>query len=138
MTSQHNLMEKNSKVARFRHGWIQELGLHLFGVLASLQASFPGRFSLPLVETGYPFFPLTAAKSCTITDWPSLGHMPIREPITGTRGLECSDHMLMARTSLGLLPCPTTSLIRGRESFPKRNGEPFILILELASRFQRI
>ena len=114
----------------FRHGWIQELGLHLSGVLASLQASFPGRFSLPLVETGYPFFPLTAAKFWAITDWPSLGHMPIREPITGTRGLECSDrlgqdHMLMAGISLGLLPCPTTSLIRGRETvFQREMGSP--------------
>ena len=70
-------MEKNSRVVGFRHGLIQELGLHFFVVLSSLQASISGRLSLPPVESGYPFFPLTGAEFWNITDWPSLGHMPI-------------------------------------------------------------
>lgn len=81
-------MEKNPRVVSFRHGWMQELGIHLSVLLSFLRASLPVMLSL-LPWKRMSIFSIDWSKTLrVITDWPNMDHMPIPEPVAETRGLE--------------------------------------------------
>lgn len=66
------------------------------------------------------FFPIHCSKSHrAITDWPSMGNMPIPELITGIRGLECSDW-------LGAIALPYRIKCEKEQQFPKKKWGPFL------------
>lgn len=66
------------------------------------------------------FSPIRCSKRrSAITDWPSMGNMPIPELITGIRGLECSDW-------LGTTALPYRIKCEEEQQFPKKKWGPFL------------